>query len=304
MIVAGEASGDLHGSRVVQAIMRLNPEIQVFAMGSEHLRKAGAEIIIDSSRLAVVGITEVFEHIRGLFRAYQNLKEFIKNNKLSLAILIDFPDFNLFLARVAKKAGVPVLYYISPQVWAWRSGRVQKIVRRVNKMAVIFPFEVPIYQKAGLDVEFVGHPLLDVLGLNPQEGLSSNPSEFRGDPGKGDSVFPARDGPGRRNINCKETRVEIHFTSGSDGECSGAEKSLTIPGCLHLSRRRQNLRGHHGRRCGHCGLRYGYFGDCHFGKTHGNRLSGFPLELLARKSVAESRLGWVGKYCRREKCCA
>jgi lipid-A-disaccharide synthase len=182
MIVVGEASGDLHGSRVVQAIMRLNPEIQVFAMGSEHLRQAGAEIIIDSSRLAVVGITEVFEHIRGLFRAYQNLKEFIKNNKLSLAILIDFPDFNLFLARVAKKAGVPVLYYISPQVWAWRSGRVQKIVRRVNKMAVIFPFEVPIYQKAGLDVEFVGHPLLDVLGLNPQEGLSSNPSEFRGDP--------------------------------------------------------------------------------------------------------------------------
>jgi lipid-A-disaccharide synthase len=182
MIVAGEASGDLHGSRVVQAIMRLNPEIQVFAMGSEHLRQAGAEIIIDSSRLAVVGITEVFEHIRGLFRAYQNLKKFIKNNKLSLAILIDFPDFNLSLARVAKKAGVPVLYYISPQVWAWRSGRVQKIVRRVNKMAVIFPFEVPIYQKAGLDVEFVGHPLLDVLGLNPQEGLSSNPSEFRGDP--------------------------------------------------------------------------------------------------------------------------
>jgi lipid-A-disaccharide synthase len=182
LIVAGEASGDLHGSRVVKALMRFNPEIQVFAMGSEHLRQAGAEITIDSSQLAVVGITEVFERIGGLFRAHQNLKRFIKGSKLALLILIDFPDFNLSLARIAKRAGVPVLYYISPQVWAWRSGRVQEIVRRVNKMAVIFPFEVPIYQRAGLDVEFVGHPLLDVLGSNPKEGLSSNLSEFRGDP--------------------------------------------------------------------------------------------------------------------------
>ena len=170
MIVAGEASGDLHGSRVVQAIMRLNPEIQVFAMGSTHLRQAGAEIIIDSSRLAVVGITEVFEHIRGLFRAYQNLKEFIKNNKLSLAILIDFPDFNLFLARVAKKAGVPVLYYIGPQVWAWRSGRVQKIVRRVNKMAVIFPFPSPGPR--------IIHPChsQDIADLHPLVPYHFNPS--------------------------------------------------------------------------------------------------------------------------------
>jgi lipid-A-disaccharide synthase len=182
MIVAGEASGDLHGSRVAKAVMRLNPEIQVLAMGSENLRQAGAEVIIDSSRLAVVGITEVIERIGALFKAYQNLKKIIKKNELSLLILIDFPDFNLSLARVAKKAGVPVLYYISPQVWAWRSGRVQKISRRVNKMAVIFPFEVPLYQNAGLDVEFVGHPLLDVLGSTVKEGLSSDSSDFAGEP--------------------------------------------------------------------------------------------------------------------------
>jgi len=130
----------------------------------------------------VVGITEVFGRIGGLFRAYRKAKDFIKRSKLHLLILIDFPDFNLWLARVAKVAGIPVLYYISPQVWAWRYGRVRKIAGRTDKMAVIFPFEVPIYQAAGLDVEFVGHPLLDGLAVRPQEYASGDPSQFSGDP--------------------------------------------------------------------------------------------------------------------------
>ena len=182
MMVAGEASADLHGSRVIKALKRLNPEIRVYGMGSEHMRQAGAELIIDSSRLAVVGITEVFGRIGGLFRAYRKIKDFIKKSKPHLLILIDFPDFNLSLARVAKVAGIPVLYYISPQVWAWRYGRVRKIAGRTDKMAVIFPFEVPIYQAAGLDVEFVGHPLLDGLTLNPQEYAPGDPSQLSGDP--------------------------------------------------------------------------------------------------------------------------
>jgi len=182
MMVAGEASADLHGSKVMEALRRLDPEIRVYGMGSEHMRQAGAELLIDSSQLAVVGITEVFGRIGGLFRAYRKIKNFIKRNKLRLLILIDFPDFNLSLARVAKVAGVPVLYYISPQVWAWRYGRVRKIAGRTDKMAVIFPFEVPIYQGAGLDVEFVGHPLLDVLTLNGQEYAPFNHSQFSGDP--------------------------------------------------------------------------------------------------------------------------
>ncbi len=182
MMVAGEASADLHGSRVVEALRRLDPEIVVYGMGGEHMRRAGAELIIDSSQLAVVGITEVFGRIRGLFRAYKILKYFIMENKLSLLIIIDFPDFNLSLARVARSAGVPVLYYISPQVWAWRSGRVRKIAQRINKMAVIFPFEVTIYQKVGLDVEFVGHPLLDVFSSSPQEDMFLNHCLARGDP--------------------------------------------------------------------------------------------------------------------------
>jgi lipid-A-disaccharide synthase len=151
-------------------------------MGSEHMRQAGAELIVDSSQLAVVGITEVFGQIGGLFWAYRKIKNFIKRSGLSLLILIDFPDFNLLLARVAKVAGLPVLYYISPQVWAWRYGRVRKIAGRTDKMAVIFPFEVPIYQGAGLDVEFVGHPLLDVLDTNPQECVPGHHSQFNGAP--------------------------------------------------------------------------------------------------------------------------
>jgi len=182
MMVAGEASADLHGSKVIEALRRLDPAIRVYGMGSEHMRQAGGELIIDSSQLAVVGITEVIGRIRGLFRAYRKIKAFIKKNKLSLLILIDFPDFNLSLARVARVAGVPVLYYISPQVWAWRYGRVRKIAGRIDKMAVIFPFEVPIYQSVGLDVEFVGHPLLDVLTLNRQEYTSFSDPQFSGAP--------------------------------------------------------------------------------------------------------------------------
>jgi lipid-A-disaccharide synthase len=182
MIIAGEASADLHGSKVIEALRRLDPDIQVYGMGGDHMRQAGAELIIDSSQLAVVGITEVLGRIGGLFRAYQSIKNFIKKNNLALLILIDFPDFNLSLARVARGAGVPVLYYISPQVWAWRYGRVRKIAGRTDKMAVIFPFEVPIYQGVGLDVEFVGHPLLDLLPLNRQEYAASSRTSFSGDP--------------------------------------------------------------------------------------------------------------------------
>jgi lipid-A-disaccharide synthase len=182
LIIAGEASGDLHGSGVVKALYRLSPDVQVYGVGGGKMRQAGAELIIDSAQLAVVGITEVFGKIGNLARAYWRLKRFIQTHHLALLILIDYPDFNLLLARVAKAKGVPVLYYISPQVWAWRSGRVKKIAERVDKMAVILPFEVPIFHKTGLDVEFVGHPLLDLVDLKQSETPFPNGEEWRGDP--------------------------------------------------------------------------------------------------------------------------
>ena len=183
LIVAGEASGDLHGSKVAEALLRLDPEIQLWGMGGEHLRRAGVEILIDSSRLAVVGITEVLGRMGSLYRAYRNLKKSIQRKEISLLILIDFPDFNLRLARVARDEGIPVLYYISPQVWAWRSGRTKKIAQRVQKMAVIFPFEVPLYREAGLEAQFVGHPLMDVLGSQSSPASPELPREdWKGNP--------------------------------------------------------------------------------------------------------------------------
>jgi lipid-A-disaccharide synthase len=164
LIVAGEASADLHGARVVEAIRRLDPAVKVRAMGGDHLRRTGAEILVDSSRLAVVGITEVLGRLGALLRAYRSLKRVIRARKIGLVVLIDFPDFNLPLAGVAREAGVPVLYYISPQVWAWRSGRTKSIAQKVDRLAVIFPFEVPLYREAGLEAVFVGHPLMDTLG--------------------------------------------------------------------------------------------------------------------------------------------
>ena len=183
LIVAGEASGDLHGSGVAAELSRRNPGIQIQAMGGERLRAAGAEVLIDSSKLAVVGITEVLGRLGALYRAHRFLKRLIQAREIDLVILIDFPDFNLPLALAAKRAGVPVLYYISPQVWAWRSGRTVKIARRVTRMAVIFPFEVPLYRKEGLETEFVGHPLMDVLCI-PEDGsrVSSRPPEWHGNP--------------------------------------------------------------------------------------------------------------------------
>ena len=182
LIIAGEASGDLHGSGVVKALLRFSSDVQVYGVGGGNMRQAGAEMLIDSSRLAVVGITEVLGKLGNLVRVYRQLKKFIKTNPPALLILIDFPDFNLPLARVAKGRGVPVLYYISPQVWAWRSGRVKKIAERVHKMAVILPFEVPIFRKIGLEVEFVGHPLLDIADLREQETAFPQGEEWKGDP--------------------------------------------------------------------------------------------------------------------------
>ncbi|MGB9699048.1 MAG: lipid-A-disaccharide synthase [Thermodesulfobacteriota bacterium] len=169
LIIAGEASGDLHGSKLVSALLSLQPELEIYAVGSELMRQAGAKVLIDSATLAVVGITEVFGQLPNIFKAYRALKKFIREENLSLLVLIDFPDFNLRLAKVAHRQKIPILYYISPQVWAWRKGRVQKIANLVNKMAVILPFEVDLYKEAGLEVEFVGHPLLDVISYGQED---------------------------------------------------------------------------------------------------------------------------------------
>jgi lipid-A-disaccharide synthase len=163
MIVAGEASGDLHGSNLVKEALRIDPGLSFFGIGGQRMRDEGVTILVDSSEMAVVGLVEVISHSRVIYRAYSILRKIIRSNPPDLLILIDYPDFNLLLAKVAKSAGVKVLYYISPQVWAWRVGRVEKIARLVDRMAVVFPFEVPFYEKEGVPVTFVGHPLVDTV---------------------------------------------------------------------------------------------------------------------------------------------
>ena len=163
LLVAGEVSGDLHGSHLVEAIQSIDPEIQFFGVGGEGLKRAGMKLLYPSQSLSVVGITEVLLKLRPILRALRGLKKSLDRERPDLIILIDFPDFNLRLAKIAHRRGIPILYYVSPQVWAWRPKRIKLIARLVKKMIVLFPFEVPLYEAAGVDVEWVGHPLLDTV---------------------------------------------------------------------------------------------------------------------------------------------
>ncbi len=161
MIVSGEPSGDMHGARLVRAMLERAPELRFCGMGGPELRAAGVEILYDAHKLAVVGITEVIGHLGDILAARRTLIRRMQENRPALLILIDYPDFNLLLAARAKKLGIPVFYYISPQVWAWRKGRTGKIGRLSDRIAVILPFEKDFYGRHGIQVDFVGHPLVD-----------------------------------------------------------------------------------------------------------------------------------------------
>jgi lipid-A-disaccharide synthase len=160
LLVAGEASGDLHGADLVRALRESLPDLEVFGLGGERLREAGMETVADVGEVATVGL-KATGRLRALWHAYRALARRLREYPPDLCVLVDFPEFNLRLAAVAKRAGVPVLYYIGPQVWAWRRGRVRKIARRVDRLAVVFPFEPALYAPRLPGVEFVGHPLLD-----------------------------------------------------------------------------------------------------------------------------------------------
>jgi lipid-A-disaccharide synthase len=186
LIVAGEASGDLYGGLLMRSITRLaaasGRTVQFVGAGGPAMRAAGLQPLADASSLGVTGLLEVLAHLGTIWKAFQAAGRALRDpaSRPDLAILIDYPDFNLRLAARARSAGVPVLYFISPQVWAWRKWRLRQIRRTVDRMLVILPFEAEIYREAGVPVEFVGHPLLDevrlvrtarqeraVLGLDP-----------------------------------------------------------------------------------------------------------------------------------------
>jgi lipid-A-disaccharide synthase len=161
VIVAGEASGDLHGSNLIRELRQLEPNLEVKGIGGNRLREAGVNLLVHVNEMAVVGLTEVLFRLRFILGVFRKLKTDFRSDKPDLLILIDYSGFNLPLAKAAKKEGIQILYYISPQVWASRKGRINTIRKTVDKMAVILPFEPAIYAKKGVEAIFVGHPLLD-----------------------------------------------------------------------------------------------------------------------------------------------
>ncbi len=182
MIVAGEASGDIYGADLAGEAAKLDPHLHFFGIGGARMREAGVETLVDSADMAVVGLVEVLKHFKVIATAFLQLKKILRNNPPALLVLIDYPGFNLRLAKVAQKAGVKVLYYISPQIWAWRQGRVKKIARLVNHMAVILPFEAPFYEQAAVPVTFVGHPMLDMVRVAMERDPAA--ASFGLDPGR------------------------------------------------------------------------------------------------------------------------
>lgn len=163
MIVAGETSGDLHGSNLVRAMCGITPGLQFRGVGGRRMQEAGVELMAHAADMAVVGLTEVVVKFNRIRRVLNLMKGSLKASRPDLLILIDYPDFNLMLGKTAKACGVRVFYYISPQVWAWRRGRIGKIRAIVDKMAVILPFEETLYRSADVDATYVGHPLLDTV---------------------------------------------------------------------------------------------------------------------------------------------
>jgi len=173
MMIAGEASGDSHGAKLVESIKQKNQHIQFIGLGGDQMQSAGVTLYFHLNDLSVVGITEVFARRSGIFSGLRTAKSMLRNIRPDLLILIDYPDFNMMIARTAKNLGISVLYYVSPQVWAWRSGRVKKIKRYVSHMAVILPFEADFYRKHQVPVTYVGHPLLEHPAMNVLEVTKS-----------------------------------------------------------------------------------------------------------------------------------
>ena len=163
LMVAGEASGDLHGAALVRALRARVPALEVAGVGGPRLRDAGMRVLVDTEHIATMGFVETFGTLGRLVQSYRRLVRALDAERPDLVVLIDYPEFNLRLARQAKRRGIPVFYFIAPQVWAWRKGRVRTIAERVDKLGVVFPFEPSLYNNGRQLAEFVGHPLLDVV---------------------------------------------------------------------------------------------------------------------------------------------
>ncbi|SUP42201.1 lipid-A-disaccharide synthase [Veillonella criceti] len=174
MFSAGEASGDTHAASVAKALKNAYPEVSMFGMGGSRMAEAGVQIMYDIKQLGYIGIVEVIKHLPSFFKLRTFLKEVMLREKPDVLVCVDYPGFNMKLAKVAHDLGIPVIYYIAPTIWAWHRSRGKDIASTVTKVASIFPFEAKAYREFGVDVEFVGHPLLDIVKptMSLEEGLA------------------------------------------------------------------------------------------------------------------------------------
>src|SRR5207253_11350211 len=161
LISAGEASGEMYGAQLIEVLLRGNPSLEFFGVGGDGMRAVGCDTVVDTKKLAVVGITEILSHVREIYGLFHRLIAEADRRRPNLAIVIDSPAFNWRVARQMHKRGIPVVYYVCPQFWAWRQGRVRLLRKYITKALVIFPFEEQFYRDRGVDATFVGHPLSD-----------------------------------------------------------------------------------------------------------------------------------------------
>ncbi len=173
-VLAGEVSGDMHAAGVIAELLKAKPDIRVFGIGGQKLQALGAELLYDTAQMSIMGFVDVLKHLFFLRRVFRDLKEAVLREKPDAAFLIDYPGMNLIMARFCHELGIPVIFYISPQVWAWKEGRVKAIRRDVDRLLVIFDFEVDFFRCHGVTAEFVGHPVieqLDELSLPSRESF-------------------------------------------------------------------------------------------------------------------------------------
>ena len=163
LIIAGEASGDMHGANLVREMLNRDPALKFYGIGGKKMLQEGGQLLADASTMAVVGLTEVVFKLKDILKIMRTIKKSLDERRPDLVVLIDYPDFNLPVAKAARRHNIKVLYYISPQVWAWRQSRIEQIKKTVTRMAVILPFEVETYRRHGFAADYVGHPLLDMI---------------------------------------------------------------------------------------------------------------------------------------------
>jgi lipid-A-disaccharide synthase len=178
LLVAGDASGELHAAALAGELRTLLPGVRLLGLGGTEMEKAGVEIVVDQHELAIGGLIEVVRDAPRVVSAWRRLGRALDEQRPDLVVLVDSPDFCIPFARRARRAGAPILYFVSPQVWAWRGYRIRKLARRVDRMAAIFPFEPEVYAGSGLRVEFVGHPLVDRIPP-PREGADRREARRR-----------------------------------------------------------------------------------------------------------------------------